>query len=116
MIAEENRLGDVLIDSSIATRGRCFALRVSGDSMVDAGINEDDVVIVRQQPVAESGDIVVALMGDQSTVKRLSIRGDRIELRPENSRYQPIDIGPDDEFSILGKVVAIRRAAGPPGK
>jgi len=111
MLAQENRLGDVLVDESIAGRGRCFALRISGDSMIDADMDDGDIVICRQQPVAESGEIVVALLGDEATVKRLSIRGDRIELQPENKRYRPIVIGPDDEFSIQGKVVAVRRAS-----
>jgi len=112
MLAEENRLGEVLVDQSIAGRGRCFALRVSGDSMIDAGMDDGDVVICLQQPVAESGEIVVALVDDEATVKRLAIRGDRIELRAENKRYNPILVGPDDDFRILGKVLAIRSSAG----
>jgi repressor LexA len=68
---------------------------------------------VRQQPVAENGDVVVALLGDEATVKRLRISKERIELRPENSRYRPILIGPDDDLRIQGKVVAVRRP--PPG-
>jgi repressor LexA len=114
MLAEENRLGELLVDQTIASRGRCFALRVSGDSMVGAGMNDGDVVICRQQPVAESGEIVVALLGEEATVKRLYIHGDRIELRPENKRYKPIVIGPDDNLSILGKVVAARQSGDPP--
>ena len=112
MLAEENRLGEVLVDQSIAGRGRCFALRISGDSMIDAGMDDGDVVICLQQPVAESGEIVVALVDDEATVKRLAIRGDRIELRAENKRYPPILVGPDDDFRILGKVLAIRSSAG----
>ena len=77
--------------------------------MVEAGIYEGDIVIVRQQPLAENGDIVVALLGEEATVKRLYICEERIELRPENSKYQPIPIGPDDDLRILGKVVATRR-------
>ena len=80
--------------------------------MVDAGINDQDLVVVRQQPVAESGDIVVALLGDEATVKRLYIREERIELRPENPRHQPITVGPEDELRILGKVVAVRNPGG----
>jgi repressor LexA len=112
MLAEENLEGHVLIESGVAGRGRCFALRVSGDSMTNAGIRDGDVVIVRQQPVAESGEIVVALLGDEATVKRLLIHGDRIELRAENKRYQPILVSADTEFRILGKVIAIRHSAG----
>ncbi len=112
MLAEENRLGEVLVDGSIAGRGRCFALRVSGDSMVDVGMDDGDVVICLQQPVAESGEIVVALLGDEATVKRLIIRGDQIELRPENKRYKPIPVGPEIDFRILGKVLAVRSNEG----
>ena len=108
MLAEENRLGDVLVDQSVADRGRCFALRVSGDSMVGAGMADGDLVICRQQPVAESGDIVVAILDDEATVKRLVIRGDQIELRPENKRFKPIPVGPETDFRILGKVLAVR--------
>jgi repressor LexA len=70
------------------------------------------LVIVRQQPVAENGDIVVALVDDEATVKRLSIRGHEIELRPENPDFLPLRIGPDHEWRIIGKVVAVRRTAG----
>ncbi len=111
LLAEENHIGDVLIDQSIAGRGRCFALRINGDSMTGAGMKNGDVIIVRQQPVAESGEIVVALLDDEATVKRLSIQGDRIELLAENRRYKPIEIGADTEFRIVGKVVAIRSNA-----
>jgi repressor LexA len=112
VLAEENILGEILVESSLARRGRCFALRVRGDSMVNAGIRDGHIVIVRLQPVAESGDIVVALVGGEATVKRLHIRGDRIELRPENRRYRPIVLGPEMDFQIIGKVLAVRACAG----
>ena len=112
MLAEENRMGEVLVEGSVARRGRCFALRISGDSMTGASIRDGDIVIVRQQPVAESGDIVVVLIDDEATVKRLFIEGDRIELRPENRRYKPIPIGSEIDFRILGKVLAVRRSSG----
>jgi len=111
MLAEENLDGHVLVESRVAGRGPCFALTVSGDSMVNAGMREGDVVIVRRQPVAESGEIVVALLGDESTVKRLFIHGDRIELRAENKRYKPILVSGESEFRILGKVIAIKHSA-----
>lgn len=85
-----------------------FALRVRGDSMVGASILPGDVVIVRQQPSAESGDIVVALVGDEATVKRLHMQRGRIELRAENPTYAPIAVAPDT-FRLLGKVVEVRR-------
>ncbi len=102
-----------------------FALRVHGDSMRGVGIMDGDLVIVRRQPTASSGSIVVALVGDEATVKTLYIRNDseasasgvsdgdtgsrgRIELRPENPDYQPIVPDPA-EVQILGKVVEVRR-------
>lgn len=86
-----------------------FALRVRGESMIGAGILPGDIVLVRSQPSAESGDIVVALVEDEATVKTLRIRGRRIELHPENPDFEPI-IPPPGECSILGKVVEVRRA------
>jgi len=112
MLAEENPLGEILVDAAVAGRGPCFALTISGDSMIDAGIHDGDVVIVRRQPVAESGEIVVALLGDEATVKRLLIEGDVIELRAENKRYKPIPVSGETEFRLLGKVIAIRHPAG----
>ncbi len=70
------------------------------------GIHDRDLVVVRRRQLAESGDIVVALLGEEATVKRLYIGDDTIELRPENTRHRPITVGPEDELRILGKVVA----------
>ncbi len=106
ILAEENIIGEVLVDSRVARHGRYFALEVQGDSMMDADIDDGDLVVVRQQPLAESGDIVVALLGEEATVKRLYIRDETIELRPENPGHRPITVGPEDELRILGKVVA----------
>lgn len=116
MLADENIIGELLVEKGLVRNERCFALRVSGQSMVNAGIANKDVVIVRQQPIAENGDIVVALIDDEATVKRLSIQGPIIELRPENPRFNPIVIGAGDELRILGKVVAVRRTSDPPGR
>jgi len=103
------------LPSRCGSNDEMFALRVRGDSMRDAGIMDGDLVIVRRQPTASSGSIVVALIGDEATVKTLHVsngegatgRG-RIELRPENADYQPIVPDPD-EVQILGKVVEVRR-------
>jgi repressor LexA len=108
LLAAENVIDELLVDSRTA-RGRCFALEVQGDSMIDANIEDGDYVIVRQQQLAESGEIVVAMLEGEATVKRLHIAGEAIELRPENRRLSPIPIGPDDDLRILGKVVGIRR-------
>ena len=109
ILAAENIVGEVMVDRRAVGSGRCFALRIQGDSMIGAGIGDGDLVIVRQQPVAENGEIVVALLGDEATCKRLAIGRDTVELRPENPRLEPIIIDPDEDVRILGKVVAIRR-------
>lgn len=83
-----------------------FALRVKGESMKDAGILPGDTVIVRPQPRAENGEIVVALLGDEATVKRLSVHGAEIWLMPENEAFDPID---GREASILGVVRGVLR-------
>ena len=83
-----------------------FALNVRGDSMKDAAILEDDVVIVRPQPTADNGQIVVALIDDEATVKRLRLEKGHVWLMPENPAYQSID---GEGCSILGVVVAVYR-------
>ncbi len=106
--AVENRLGEIMVEANLV-RGRCFALEVEGESMIEADIHEGDYLIVRQQPLAENGDIVVALIEDEATVKRLFISEDRIELRPANPAYPVIRIAPEDELKIVGKVLTVRR-------
>ena len=83
-----------------------FALRVRGESMLGAGILPGDLVVVRSQPEANSGEIVVALFQDEATVKTLSKRGGELWLLPENPDYEPID---GREARILGKVVGLVR-------
>jgi len=103
--------------SRCGSNDELFALRVRGDSMRDVGILDGDLVIVRRQPTASSGSIVVAMIGDEATVKTLHISNGhgkdgaghgRIELRPENADYHPIVPDPD-EVTILGKVIEVRR-------
>ena len=84
----------------------CFVLRVRGDSMIGAGILDGDKVVVRPQPDAENGQIVVALLDDSATVKRLKKTGRDIWLMPENPSYEPI---PGNEAKILGRVKALIR-------
>lgn len=84
----------------------CFALRVRGDSMVGAGILDGDKVVVRPQQTADNGQIVVALLGDEATVKRLSFQNGMVLLLPENPAYSPID---GRDASILGLVKAVVR-------
>lgn len=83
-----------------------FALHVRGDSMINAGILSGDLVVVRRQPVANNGEIVVALLEDEATVKRFSRRNGHVWLLPENEDYQPID---GTYASILGRVIAVIR-------
>ena len=89
-----------------------FGLRVRGESMTGAGILPGDVVVVRRQPSASSGDIVVALIGDEATVKRLRLRKRRVELHPENPEFDVLTPDPG-EMSLLGKVVEVRRRLDP---
>ena len=84
----------------------CFALRVRGDSMINAGILSGDKVVVRPQSTAEDGQIVVALLGEEATVKRLSRKNGQVWLMPENEHYEPID---GRDARILGLVKAVVR-------
>ena len=86
--------------------GDLFALRVCGDSMINAGIFNGDVVIVKKTPAADNGDIVVALIGDEATVKRFYKENGHFRLQPENDAYESIIV---DELSILGRVVSLLR-------
>jgi repressor LexA len=84
-----------------------FVLRVKGDSMIEAGILEGDLVVVRQTPTARDGEIVVAQIGEEATVKRLRRIDGRIHLMPENAAYEPIV--PDEEVTLAGVVVGVLR-------
>ena len=107
--------GSILVDAPMPAGSRTadgfdfFALRVEGDSMLGAGILSGDIVIVQVQSTARSGDIVVAMVGDEATVKTLRRTGRRVELHPENPAYQPIVPEPGDRLRILGKVIEVRR-------
>ena len=88
-------------------RGReLFALRVQGESMINAGILDGDIVIVHRTPVAENGEIVVAMVEDSATVKRFYKENGRFRLQPENDSFEPIIV---DEVVLLGKVVSLIR-------
>lgn len=88
------------------TNSNVFILTVKGDSMIDAGILNNDYVIVSQQPSATNGDIVVALIEDEVTIKRFYRESDHIRLQPENSLMEPIIL---KELAILGKVIGLYR-------
>ncbi len=105
VFAEGNIIGEVLIDAATVKSGEFFALRASGDSMTGAGINDGDLIIVRRQQLAENGDIVVAVLNGETTVKRLKLEDRRIELVPEHPGLAPVKVRPEDDLRILGKVV-----------
>jgi len=106
ILAIENRIGLLMVPES-DVRGSCFALKIQGDSMIEADIFENDYVVVRQQPLAENNDIVVAMIDGEATVKRLHIAEDRVELRPANRRMKPIRVDPHSDFRIVGKVLHV---------
>ena len=95
--------------SMISGQGNHYALEVKGDSMIDAGINDGDVVVIRETSVADNGDIVVALVKDQeATLKRFFRRGDVIALEAANPAYEP-QIHPGDQVKVQGRLVGLIR-------
>ena len=105
--ADNCRVGEIFIDRSIADPNRCYALQTEGESMINIGIEPGDILIVRKQCVANSGEIVVAFVDDGLTVKTLYNNGQGIiELRPENESMSNIEIGPETNLQILGVVTA----------
>ncbi len=109
-LAQENIEDVVRLPEGWAPEG-AFLLRVEGDSMQDAHILDGDYVLVRPDKTAANGEIVVAMMGDEATVKRFYRRKNSVELRPENPAYAPIEVRGSDatEFSIVGKVIGVFR-------
>lgn len=106
-LAVEEIEGYLNLDSLVFSEDDTFALRVTGDSMIDAGIMENDLVLVRKQNVAQSGETVVALVEEQATVKYLERLANGFVLQPANPEYHPIEI--DDRVSIIGKVISVIR-------
>ena len=109
--AVEDPDGYLPVDVRGAAAGDLFALRVRGESMTGVGILPGDLVIVRRQPSAENGDIVVALVENDATVKTFRSRGRRVELRSENPAFHPIVLDAE-AITILGKVIEVRRILG----
>jgi repressor LexA len=106
LLATQNIERTISLSSDMIRTEEPFALRIKGDSMIEAGILEGDYVIVKQQPSAEQGDIVVALIGDEATVKRFYRADDHIKLQPENPSMEPIMV---KDVTILGKVIGLFR-------
>lgn len=109
ILAEENRAGMLPLDKSRPPWKDAFLLKVKGDSMKDAGILEGDHVLVQPRSDADSGEIVVAMVEGEATVKRLVKTEKKIHLKPENPTYPTIPVGSGDEIKILGKVIGVFR-------
>jgi repressor LexA len=105
-LAEENIEGYVQLPEAVFGTGCMYILRARGDSMVDAGIADGDLVVVREQQTAENGEIVVALVGDEATLKRFYREDGRIRLHPENSGMDDIFV---DDCAIQGVAVSVIR-------
>ena len=106
ILAEENITDTITLPTDIVGDAPSFLLSVRGESMIEAGINDGDYVVVKEQPVANNGDIVVAIIDDGATVKRFYNEGSHIRLQPENSSMDPIIT---TDCIIAGKVVAVFR-------
>ena len=106
ILAVEDIEGYVPVSDKIKRGRELFALRVVGESMTNAGILDNDIVVVHKTPVAENGQIVVAMVEDEATVKRFYKENGHFRLQPENDDYDPIIV---DDCSILGHVVSVIR-------
>jgi repressor LexA len=111
ILAVENLEGTVVVDRDFLMRQEnVFALKVQGDSMKDAGILNGDLLFARQQNSADRGQIVVALLGEETTVKYFYPEGNYVRLQPANDAYGPIIVGKEiTDFSVLGRVIGIMR-------
>jgi repressor LexA len=107
ILAEENIEDYVSVPSVAGGDEGEFVLRVRGDSMKDAGILQGDLVVVRPQDTAQDGDVVVALLGEEATVKRFFREDDHVRLQPENDTMEPIRT---KEVKVLGRVVGLLRS------
>jgi len=108
--AEENIEGSFLIDREFVPGEEVFSLKVQGDSMIDAGIFDGDFVLVKRQQMADPGDMVVAQIGDEATVKKFFPEKRRIRLEPANANYGPIIVEKNTPgFAIAGKVIGLLR-------
>ena len=110
LLAVENIEGFLNLDRSLASSGDVFLLRVQGDSMIEAHIEDGDFALVKSQSDAENGEIVVALIEDEATIKRIFKKRDLIRLEPANPTMEPIVVKKGDKkIAIVGKVIGIFR-------
>jgi repressor LexA len=104
--------GHLTLDEMFPAREGVFALRIKGESMKERGILDGDLVVVRSQDHAREGDAVVALVGDDATVKTYRRTEEGVDLVPENADFQTLHVGPHDDFRVLGVVVGLVRPMG----
>ena len=111
VVSEENIEGTLLLDEKLARGYEVFAVKVHGDSMIGAGINNGDIAVVKKNLSPSPGDLVVGMLDDEVTLKRLVRRGKDLLLKPENEEYSEINLSEisNKEIRILGTVIAIVR-------
>jgi len=111
VLAQENIEGTIAVGKYLVRNSEgVFALKVKGDSMINAGILDGDYVIVNQQQTADQGDIVVALIEDEATLKRFYKEKNKIRLQPENDTMEPIVVDPkENEVRVIGKIKGVMR-------
>ncbi len=109
LLAEQQVEGTLAVDARWADRGELFALRVKGESMINAGILDGDYVIVRRQSSADDGQIVVALLEDEATVKRFVRQRGHVVLKPAHPHLRPIVVERGAPVRILGRVIGVQR-------
>jgi repressor LexA len=111
VVSEENIEGTLLLDGRLARGYEVFAVKVNGDSMIGAGINDGDIAVVKKDLNPQAGDLVVALLDDEVTLKRFTRKGKSLILKPENDNYPEIDLSAlsHKEIRMLGTVIAIVR-------
>ena len=107
ILAQENIEDELMLPANFVGRDEAFALRVEGESMIDAGILDGDIILVRKQQNAENGQIVVAMIDDEATVKRIFYEKDRVRLQPENPTMKPIYA---KEVTVIGLVMGLFRS------
>jgi repressor LexA len=109
-LAVENIEGSIAVDRSFLPGGDVFSLKVEGESMRDSGIFDGDYVLARAQSIAETGDIVVAVIGEEATVKKYVPQKNRVKLEPANPAFKPIVVNRESaDFRIAGKVIGLLR-------
>jgi len=106
ILAEENIEEYLSFPKSMFRSGEYFALNVKGDSMIEGGIYDGDIAIIKKQSTANNGEVIAALLTDEATLKRLKVSGNKVQLLPDNPAYEPIIA---DNVTILGKLIALFR-------